>query len=155
MDNRQIDVTSEGDEDLRMALTLIWANAPGGKASYYKIVKLVEDVHYYCDTDGKPYGHRFDLRPLRPTDDPKDGIETLILCWSDEKDAVPLAYPHSLDEAYHFVKGWLRSVKTGSQPDHDGDNGHGWRVFCDHWGHVAGHHYAICGVQFKWAMYGK
>jgi len=152
MDNRQIDVTSEGDKDLLMALTLIWPNAPGSKASHYKIVKLKEDTHYYCDREGKPYRHWTDLKVAGPDE---DGQETLIILWHEERDSVPFAYPHSLEDVQQFVKGWLRNVKTGVQPDHDGDNGRGWRVFCDHWGHVAGHHYAICGIQFAWAMYGK
>lgn len=146
MDNRTIDVVSEGDGELAMALALIWANAPGGKASHYKEANLVETVRYF----GEPTsGHHSSLK-----EDPA-GTPTLIFLWSNERDALPL--PDRLDQegAYTFARAWLRKANYGQEPGHDGCNGKGWRVFTESWGHVAGYSYAIAGIQPAWAMYGK
>lgn len=58
-------------------------------------------------------------------------------------------------DATAFAKGWLRDVDMGREPDHDGDNGRGFRVFTEAWGKVAGHTYAICAIEPVWACYGK
>lgn len=47
MDNRRIDVVSEGDDSLLLALRLIWPNAAGGKAKHFRVVSLTEKVAYY------------------------------------------------------------------------------------------------------------
>lgn len=146
MDNRTLDVTSLGDEDLALALKLVWPNAHGGKATHYKIVNLKEVVDYV----GQPTSfHTANQVPA------EDGKPTLILFWSAEKDALPLPYPLDLDGSTDFVKGWLKNVDAGEEPDHDGDNKLGWRVFNEQWGYVAGYHQAIVGVQPAWAMFGK
>ena len=146
MDNRKLDVTSEGEQALGMAVRLAWAGKPGGKATHYKIVKLKEKVKYF----GNPTDwHDSELVNA------EDGTSTLILLWHEEADALPLPYPLEVDEAVTFISGWLKKVERVEEPDHDGSNGLGWRVFTENWGHVAGHHYAIVGVQPEWAMYGK
>ena len=146
MDNRTIDVTSEGGEHLAMAIRIAFANAPGGKATHYRIVKLKDKISYY----GEPTSRHYENLVEDPEGDP-----TLILLWHEGRNAIALPYPLEVDEAIAFVSGWLKNVDRGHQPDHDGDNGHGWRVFTEAWGHVAGEHYAIVGVQPAWAMYGK
>jgi hypothetical protein len=146
MDNRTIDVVSEGDDDLKTALKLIWPNASSGKATHYKVVRLREKVSYY----GKPT----DWHDLGYEEDP-DGTPTLILLWSAEKDAPALPYAMDRKQAAQFVLGWLGQADYGSEPDHDGDNDRGWRVFTDKCGHVVGHQYGIVGVQPAWAQYGK
>lgn len=145
MNNRTIDIVSEGHQDLEMALTIIWNNCPGSKATHYKIMKLKENFKYY----GTPISHYAEVN-----EDP-EGDETLILLWHEQKDALKLPYPLELEDAIHFVKGWLKKISYEEEPNHDGSNGKGWRVFTEQWGHVAGHHYAIVGIQPKWAMYGK
>lgn len=148
MDNRVLDITSEGDKALDMALQLVWPNAPGGKASHYKIVDVQESTSYY----GTPPDRHYSETKIVPDG---EGTQTMILFWHDDKGSIPLPYPMDQQESLHFVKGWLKQTKHGSQPDHDGSNGKGWRVFTNSWGHVAGHHYAFAGIQFAWAMYGK
>ncbi len=152
MDNRRIDVTSVGEDALRMALSLVWPGATGGKASHYKIVNLKQVTTYY----GEPtHRHLVESKEVTEAGAKDPGVPTLILLWNAERDALPLPYPLELDETIPFVAGWLKRVPRGSQPDHDGDNDKGFRVFTESWGHVAGHHYAIVGVQPEWAMYGK
>lgn len=146
MDNRAIDITTQGTESLALALQLIWDNAPGGKATHYKVVRLREQTRYY----GTPAtSHHTELVEAA------DGTPTLILLWHEERGATALPFPLTRDDAPGFVAGWLKSAEYGREPDHDGSNERGFRVFTDGWGHVAGHHYGIAGVQPVWAMYGK
>lgn len=146
MDNRQFDITSEGEKALAMAIRIAWDNAPGGKAVHYKVVKVKSDTRYW----GEPTSHH-----STNSKEDKEGIPTLILFWSDDKDTIPLPYPLEVEEAIPFINGWLKKAEFGQEPDHDGDNGKGWRVFSDDWGYVAGNRCAILGIQPTWAMYGK
>ena len=54
------------------------------------------------------------------------------------------------------IVGWLKNTADyGREPDHDGDNGKGWRVYNEDWGHVD-HDFAVfAAVKPVWAMYGK
>ncbi len=146
MDNRTIDVVSEGNEDLALALRIIWASAPGGKATHYKVLKLKEKVTYFNKPTTSHYTN---------LEESKGGVPTLVLLWHEEHGSQ--AFPFGIDVhlATDFVKGWLAQVDYGREPDHDGDNGKGWRVFTESWGHVAGHIYTVVAVQPAWAMYGK
>lgn len=146
MDNRTIDVTSEGKSALALALALIWANAPGGKATHYKEVNLVRQTRYV----GEPTSSHYTSLKENPA-----GTPTLILLWSHERDAQPLPEPLDHLAAVKFAKAWLKKANYGREPGHDGSNGKGWRVFTEDWGHVADHYYAIVGIQPAWAMYGK
>jgi hypothetical protein len=146
MDNRQLDITSEGKSPLEMALSIAWPGAMGGKATHYKEVSLATKTDYY----GSPTSSHSESQV-----ESEKGKKTLILLWKAEQDALALPYPLDLKEAVSFVAGWLRNAEYGREPDHDGDNGKGWRVFTEDWGHVAGHRCAIVAVQPAWAMYGK
>ena len=137
MDNRTLDVISEGEEALALALQLVWPNASGGYATAYKVASLIQSG------------------PERGLIEKDGGCPTLILLWEEERGTLPLAYPHDLKEATRFVFGWLRRADYGPEPDHDGHNQKGFRVFNEQWGHVAGYCYAIVGIQPAWAMYGK
>jgi hypothetical protein len=146
MDNRSIDIVSEGDEDLALAVKLIWSNAPDAKATHYKVARVTQETSYH--------GNPTSWHDTRYKEDPK-GVPTLILLRSAEAGALPLPYPLGRDEAIAFITGWLRQAEFGPEPDHDGDNYPGWHAFTNLWGHVAGHHYGIVGVQPTWSMHGK
>ncbi len=168
MDNFKIDIAAEGDESLAKALSLAFAhNAPGGKATHYSAVKIGESTTFYArqprakeDANVLPREGGSDV-PLcvhssREVKEMERGHLTLMLLWTDSKDAIPLPFEMDLDETIEFVRGWLKKKgDAGPEPDHDGDNGKGWRVFTDEWGHVGECSYAICGIQATWAMYGK
>jgi hypothetical protein len=145
MDNRIIDVTSEGD--ISPAIKLIWNNAAGGMAKHYKITKLLKVVDYFGEPETT---HHFD----RLIED-ENGTPTLILLWSKERDSNELPFPLDMNESIEFINAWLGKVDRGSRPDIDGDCDGGWRVFTEQWGHVAGHSYSIVAIQPAWAMYGK
>ena len=61
----------------------------------------------------------------------------------------------TLELAADFAAGWLGHANYGNAPDHDGDNGKGWRLYCEGCGYVDNDHYAFAAVQPVWAMYGK
>lgn len=54
-----------------------------------------------------------------------------------------------------MVREWLAAAEYGPEPDHDGSNSKGWRIFNEAWGHVEGESYAICGIEPAWLMHGK
>jgi hypothetical protein len=154
MDNLHIDITAEGDASLAKALEIVSVNAPGGKATHFLIKKYKPVTNYY--PGGVRNGFAYNPSHSESLTESTDGVITLVLLWHAEGGAAPLPYPLQIDKAVDFVKGWLDAgVDWGREPDHDGDNGHGWRVFTEGWGHVAGLHYAVCAVQPAWAMYGK
>lgn len=160
MDNRSINVVSEGPEALGIAMELVWDNAVGGKATHYKVANVFHRIRYYArlaadNANVEVNGHQLHVHHWSQDEEAKDGRQTLILLWHEERDSIALPYPLNHVQAATFAADWLEHANYGRQPDHDGDNGRGWRAFTDGWGHVAGHHYAIVGIQPAWAMYGK
>lgn len=71
--------------------------------------------------------------------------------------AVMTPFPFKMDAAgaADFVKRWLAEADYGPEPDHDGHNEKGWRLYNEAWGHVGGDYKAFVAVKPAWAMYGK
>jgi hypothetical protein len=140
MDNFRIDITAEGRPSLVKAIEIAFAhNAPGGKVESYEFVTLKAD-----DYSGIPKS--------------LDGAQALVFRWTkdcERKGAVPLPFRLDAGGAADWADRWLNEAEFGTEPDHDGHNGKGWRVFTGAWGHVGGDHYAVCAVIPAWAMYGK
>lgn len=67
----------------------------------------------------------------------------------------PLPVGMDADAAAALAFSWLHEQNYGKQPDHDGDNEPGWRLYNEGWGHVDGDSYAIVAVCPAWAMHGK
>lgn len=125
MDNFTIDVTWEGEKTFRTILELVMKQ------------KSAKVTHYAVAPD---YG--------------------MILFWTEPgRGAKDIAQkmPYAMDTAaaIDFVWNWLKTADYGDQPDHDGSNGRGWRIFNEAWGHVKDEWAAICAIQPAWAMYGK
>ena len=80
---------------------------------------------------------------------------TLIFFWAKEGENIEL--PFGLDEkgVVNAISGWLLYLEYGPEPDHDGHNERGWRIFTDNWGFVGKFRNAIVAVQPSWAMFGK
>lgn len=80
----------------------------------------------------------------------------LVLYWTKSQQSIELPYEMNIDETINFVWGWLQKTPPIEQePDHDGDNGKGFRIFNDFWGHVFGEYQAFIAIEPIWAMYGK
>lgn len=129
MDNLHIDVTSEGFETFKKAMSLFnQKRCVGFKVSKAKASGL---------------GHR--------------GKERLILFWyhSDRQDT-QLPYEMEFDAYVNFAWGWLQQADFGEEPDHDGSNGKGFRVYNEDWGFIQeGSHGSFVAIEPAWAMYGK
>ena len=65
--------------------------------------------------------------------------------------------PFKMDHvgAADFARRWLDEQDYGREPDHDGDNGRGWRLYNEEWGRVGSWTGAFIAVKPAWAMYGK
>lgn len=81
----------------------------------------------------------------------------LILYWwdGDSKDLTPFLAPMTYEAAVGAVRAWLEGQDYANEPDHDGSNSRGWRIYNEAWGHVGGHRGAICAVEPAWLMHGK
>jgi len=163
MDNFKIDIQGRGKESLAKAIEIAFANnSPSGFARHYTTVRLANELQYYSNPVSKhltPNLHNNESLHINHSETLKkneSGHLTLILCWSDSPDTIPLPYPLNANGAIGFVEGWLENAgDPGKEPDHDGDNKAGWRVFTGTWGHVSSYTYSVVAVQAIWAMYGK
>lgn len=86
--------------------------------------------------------------------DPEKG---LVLLWHADRQAGETKFPFKMDAegAADFARRWLAEQDYGRQPDHDGDNGKGWRLYNEAWSHVGGYSYGFVAVKPAWIMYGK
>lgn len=139
MDNFTIDITAEGWLTLLEVLTIAFRhNAPGGKASHWMEVEASAKAEWLNATGVR---------------------KALVLLWHEEqRSGVELQrFPVPLDAkgAAEMAWRWLEEADRGSEPDHDGDNGKGFRIYCGHWGRFEGLTYSIVGIVPAWAEYGK
>lgn len=79
----------------------------------------------------------------------------LVLYWYEDSSATPLPAPLEGDAIVEFVRSWLRVADYGPEPDHDGDNDKGARVYNEAWGKVSSNWHAFVAIQPVWNMYGK
>lgn len=81
---------------------------------------------------------------------------TLVFYWADYKEMTKLPFEMKVEDAINFAWAWLENTPISTkQPNHDGDNGKGFMVYNDSWGHVFNAFEAIIGITPIWAMYGK
>lgn len=71
---------------------------------------------------------------------------------SQRPQVVHLPFTLDAEGAADFAARWLEQASYGPEPDHDGDNGKGWRLY---WGQVASENETMVAVKPNWAMYGK
>lgn len=81
----------------------------------------------------------------------------LLLAWHENAGSEfnKLFTPLDHEQAEGFIKAWLESIDYGVEPDHDGNNGKGWRVYNESWAHVDTNHYVFAAIEPHWNMYGK
>lgn len=84
------------------------------------------------------------------------GKEGLVLYWAESDKATKLPYEMDFKDIAEFAWGYLtKNPPAGKEPDHDGDNDKGFRIYNEAWGHVGGEWQAFIAIQSIWAMYGK
>ncbi len=137
----EYEIEGEGDGPLRNILEYVAAADWSDKFSV---------THYDVCTlkDGK-YG--FERGP--------EGIPTLLMGTARSTRTVTdtltaLAYPHDSEAVYEFVRRWLQHADPGPEPDTDGSNSKGWKIFTAPHAQGSGC-YASLAVQPCWITYGK
>jgi hypothetical protein len=68
----------------------------------------------------------------------------------------PFPVPMPVSFVACFVYEWLKEAKYPIEPDHDGDNERGWRLYKESWGRVDKYgHGSVCAIEPMWIEYGK
>jgi len=77
--------------------------------------------------------------------------------WTEPpKDAKELPYKMDCNAALDFARNWLKTADYPNEPDQDGSNKKGFRIYSgDFWGHIEDCWAGICVVEPHWIMYGK
>ena len=82
----------------------------------------------------------------------------LILYWTtntDELSVTATPYEFDLEQTESFVWGWLQQAQYNREPDHDGSNSRGWRIYTEGWGHIEHEWQAFLAIQPYWCCHGK
>lgn len=152
MDNFRFDMTAEGKETLKEAVAL--AMKQNRRIRGYAVRPASPAI-----TDEK-YNHL--NRPAKPLRlvlfwaaiEPGNGLKE----FADAPEQQYVGFPFEMDAAgaADFAIRWLEGAAVyGGEPDHDGDNSKGWRVWNEAWGHVDNQWQACLAIQPVWAMHGK
>lgn len=144
MDNRTIDIVSQGREHLMAALSIVFNSHT--TATYFCEFRLVRIAEGESAYDAHSTGFR---------EDPA-GVPTLILSSGLINGYGQKAmFPMDLEASVNNAMGWLANVEYAAEPGIDGHCKKGWRAFTEAWGHVFGSYNAIVAIQPAWALYGK
>lgn len=68
----------------------------------------------------------------------------------------PFPSPMTAEQVQPMVEAWLAQATYGPEPDHDGSNEKGWRVYNEEWTHVATFRTsAFVAIEPIWLLHGK
>jgi hypothetical protein len=140
-DNFRFDVTAwdghyrDGFKMLDYCVKLAFAN-------HSKVERFLEQPGVLAKVE---HGRRFPMWEKPPR---------LILMWGGDA-GMPLLMPAGPEVIAPTIREWLGSQDYKNEPDHDGDNSKGWRIYNGPWGHIDDHRYAICAIEPAWLMHGK
>ena len=68
----------------------------------------------------------------------------------------PFPAPMSIDFVATIAHEWLKTVEYPEEPDHDGHNERGWRLYKENWGRIDKFgHGSLCAIEPMWIEYGK
>lgn len=90
--------------------------------------------------------------------------DELALFWyKSEGNPQSLPYVMDAEGLCDFAWNWLKTAPRGEQPDHDGHNEKGWKIYNNPEGYngdpnnkkVWNRHHCIVVVKADWCMYGK
>lgn len=155
MDNFRIDVVARGRASFDVAMGL--AMFSHGKAEAYAIHPRLGLVLFWSDRETTIADAA--ETPRFSSDINREAWDRVYKEGQAKVVRVPvqkLPYPMQGKALIEFAWHWLETAADyGRQPDHDGDNEKGWRVYNEAWGHVGSSVYAFVAVAPVWAMYGK
>jgi hypothetical protein len=154
MDNFHIDVTAAGRAAFDTAMGL--AMYSHSKAVAYALHPKLGLVLFWSDHE-KEIADRTEMPSFSPHVN-RELWDQLYKESCAKVVRVPvqkLPYPMQGKALVEFAWNWLETAERGEQPDHDGENEAGWRVYCEGWGRVGDAQYSFVAIQPVWAMYGK
>lgn len=145
MDNFKIDIRGDFDCD--------FPNGPNTKPLIHALA--------YLESCGRICATHFEVREQQG-----EIPVQLIFYWTDPKiqNAQKLPFPiKTVDAMKSFLLQWLQHYledhnerKTfGMWCDHDGSDGHGWRIYTESWGHAGGSFYGSFAFHPMYCWYGK
>lgn len=121
----------------------------------------MDNFHFDLTSEG-PLVKPMEIAFMRPTQRAEGYLvhreKGLVFFWylgGAPDDFVRLPFKLDPIGAADFAMRWLAEQDYGNQPDHDGDNGKGWRLYNEEWGQVGGWTGSFIAVKTAWAMYGK
>jgi len=79
----------------------------------------------------------------------------IMLYWTKADGINLLPVPLDAAGSSDLVWLWLGGQDYGKEPDHDGSNGRGWRIYNEQWRRVNNEWEAFIAIKPAWAMYGK
>lgn len=78
-----------------------------------------------------------------------------MLYWTFSDNMIPFPGPLDAEQVESMIRAWLAEAPYGLEPDHDGHNTKGWRVYNEAWGHVNTEWQAFVAIEPVWLMHGK
>lgn len=68
----------------------------------------------------------------------------------------PFPTPMAINFVASMIYEWLKTAEYAEEPDHDGDNDRGWRLYKERWGRIDDFgHGSIAAIEPMWIEYGK
>lgn len=83
------------------------------------------------------------------------GRKRLVLYWAPSERAIPFPCALTIEQAAEIAAAWLDSSDYGSEPQHDGSNSKGFRLYCEAWAQIGDDWSAFAAVEPAWALHGK
>lgn len=124
--------------DLVDVLPIAFQATPGGKAVAWKV---------YTEEVAPDYRSKA-WKPRTPAG-------RLVLFWSPYDLATLLPSPVGPDDALTLVTAWLREADYGPEPQHDGSNRKGCRVWNESFGYIDGQYQAFVAIEPVWLEFHK
>lgn len=150
MDNRIINIQSEGQSSFNMAMNLLIEGSPGKRMEAFAVLPSLEE--------------RCTHNPSRTNVQGKSS-NTLVLFWSRPSNSVWTPFVQNLRLKLRGIQEyaweWL-VAQDEKREEYLGDNvfdgslgKEGFKAFCEEWGHVGEERRAFAAIRPMWAWYGK
>ncbi len=86
----------------------------------------------------------------------KDDPEKGLILYKHKSDAMtPFLAALDLDALVPIISTWLAQQDYGREPDHDGSNSKGFRLYNEVWGRIGDDWASIGAIKPEWAWHGK
>jgi hypothetical protein len=154
MSKLEFDMAAEHWEHFSSAMKLVFeaagisGKAPNGRTRGVTHYAVREEFQGERDASGKWLFNQ-SPRPLRLV------FFNHYEVGKTDGDKVALPFVMDGQGAADFAWRWLEQAKYPKEPDHDGNNHKGWRLYNESYGHVDQDCYGVIAVAPSWAEYGK